>query len=153
MAALDRAGGATQPTIAFVGFMGAGKTRAAKGAGAVLGEQVVDVDAEIERELGAPPHEVFARDGEAAFREAEERLALAALAEGGLVALGGGAVESERVRAALGDAFTVWCRISEEAAWARCEGTERPLAQDRDGVRPAVRGAPAALRGGRPTRS
>jgi shikimate kinase/3-dehydroquinate synthase len=131
VAALERAGEAATTAIAFVGFMGAGKTRAAKGAGAVLGEQVVDVDAEIERELGAPPHEVFAREGEAAFRETEERLALAALEQGGLVALGGGAVESARVRAALEDAFTVWCRISEEAAWNRCEGTERPLAQNR----------------------
>lgn len=131
MAALNEKGGA-KPTIAFVGFMGAGKTRAAKGAAAVLGETAIDVDAEIERELGIPPAEVFARDGETAFREVEERIALRALAEGGLVALGGGAVESEAVRAALGDCFTAWCRISEEAAWARCADTERPLAQDRD---------------------
>lgn len=132
MAAVEpAAGGAPQPTIALVGFMGAGKTRAAKGAAAVLGERAVDVDAEIERELGAPAAEVFKREGEARYREAEERLALAALAGGGFVALGGGAVESERVREALSGCFTVWCRISEDAAWARCEGTERPLAQDR----------------------
>ena len=131
MASVD-AGTAPQPTIAFVGFMGAGKTRMARGVAAVLGEQATDLDAEIERELGAPPAEVFARHGEARFREAEERLALGALAGGGLVALGGGAVESERVRAALGRCFVVWCRISEEAAWARCEGEpDRPLAQDR----------------------
>ena len=77
MAALEEAG--PLPTIAFVGFMGAGKTRAAKGAGAVLGEPVLDLDAEIERELGAPPAEVFARDGEERFRETEERLAVEAL--------------------------------------------------------------------------
>jgi shikimate kinase/3-dehydroquinate synthase len=130
MAALDREA-APRPTIAFVGFMGAGKTRAARGAAAVLGEPVIDVDAEIERELGAPPAEVFASAGEARFREVEERLALAALDRGGVVALGGGAVESERIRAALAGCFTAWCRISEEAAWARCEDTDRPLAQDR----------------------
>jgi shikimate kinase/3-dehydroquinate synthase len=133
MAAVEpAAGGAPKPTIAFVGFMGAGKTRAAKGAAAVLGEPVVDVDAEVERELGAPAAEVFERDGEAAFREAERRVTLAALDRGGLVALGGGAVESEPVRAALENCFTVWCRIGEDSAWARAEGTERPLAQDRD---------------------
>jgi shikimate kinase/3-dehydroquinate synthase len=112
--------------------MGAGKTRAAKGAAAVLGERAVDLDSEIEAELGAIAADVFERDGESRFREAEERLALEALAGGGIVALGGGAVESERIRAALADCFTVWCRISEEAAWARCEGTPRPLAKDRD---------------------
>ena len=124
--------GSRTPTIAFIGFMGAGKTRAAKGAAAVLGTEAVDVDAEIERELGKPVAEIFASEGEARFREAEERLAVHALKGGGLVSLGGGAVESAQVRDALADAFVVWCRISEEAAWIRCEGTERPLAQDRD---------------------
>jgi shikimate kinase/3-dehydroquinate synthase len=132
MAALDAEGRAPKPTIAFVGFMGAGKTRAAKGAAAVLGERAVDVDREVERELGAPPAEVFDRDGEARFREVEERLALEALAAGGLVALGGGAVESARVREALESCFTVWCRIAEESAWERCaDDPDRPLARDR----------------------
>ena len=123
--------GSRTPTIAFIGFMGAGKTRAAKGAAAVLGVAATDVDSEVERELGKPVAEIFATDGEARFREAEERLALEALERGGLVSLGGGAVESARVREALGDAFVAWCRVSEETAWARCEGTERPLAKDR----------------------
>ena len=126
------AGSSPKPTIAFIGFMGAGKTRAAKGAAAVLGERATDVDAQIELEFGKPVAEVFASEGEARFREVEERLALEALGAGGLVSLGGGAVESERVREALAGCFTVWCRISEDAAWRRCEGTERPLAQDRD---------------------
>jgi shikimate kinase/3-dehydroquinate synthase len=129
MAALEA--GLETPTIAFVGFMGAGKTRAAKGAAAVLGAEAADVDSEIERELGKPVAEIFSSDGEARFREAEERLALAALDRGGLVSLGGGAVESHKVREALASCFVVWCRISEEAAWIRCQGTERPLAQDR----------------------
>lgn len=121
------------PTIALVGFMGAGKTRAARGAAAVLGEPFTDADAEVERELGAPPVEVFAERGERVFREAEERIALGLLERGGFVALGGGAIESPRVRAALEGpgCFTVWCRIAEPAAWERCEGTDRPLARDR----------------------
>jgi shikimate kinase / 3-dehydroquinate synthase len=121
------------PTIAFVGFMGAGKTRAAKGAAAVLGTEAVDVDHEVQRELGKPLAEIFAAEGEARFREVEERLALEALSRGGLVSLGGGAVESQRVRDALADCFVVWCRISEERAWARCEDSDRPLAQERAG--------------------
>lgn len=118
-------------TIAFIGFMGAGKTRAANGAADVLGIDAVDIDEEIERELGKPIAEIFASEGETRFREAEERHALTALAGGGLVSLGGGAVESERVRDALGNCFVVWCRITEEAAWKRCSGTDRPLARDR----------------------
>lgn len=131
MAPLNPGGNGPLPTIALVGFMGAGKTRAGRGAATVLGEPFADLDAEIERDLGAPPAELFSHDGEAAFRAAEERLALQLLDRGGVVALGGGAVESERVRGALRSCFTVWCRISEPAAWERCEGTDRPLARDR----------------------
>jgi len=123
--------GAPRPTIAFVGFMGAGKTRAATGAAAVLGERAVDSDRELKRAFGVAPAKVFEREGETRFREVEERLVLESLASGGLVSLGGGAVESERIRDALAGCFTVWCRISEEVAWARCRDTSRPLAQDR----------------------
>ena len=84
------------------------------------------------RELGAPIPEIFEREGEARFREVEERLTLEALERGGLVSLGGGAVESARVREALGKAFTVWCRITEDAAWERASRGDRPLATDRD---------------------
>jgi len=123
------------PAIAFVGFMGAGKTTLAQRAGRVLGIDVADTDALIEREAGQPIAAIFAERGEAAFRELEERVALEALERGGAVALGGGAVESERLRAALRERLTVWCRISEDLAWARCAGSERPLARDRDGFR------------------
>lgn len=123
-----------QPTIAFVGFMGAGKTRAAKGAAAVLGEAVSDVDSEIERERGVAIAELFAREGEDKFRAIEERATLAALERGGLVALGGGAVESATVREALAGCFTVWCRASVDVAWQRSsKDQERPLARDRAG--------------------
>jgi shikimate kinase/3-dehydroquinate synthase len=130
MASVDK--GSSVKTIAFIGFMGAGKTRAAKGAAAEMGVDATDVDAEVEREFGKPVAEIFATDGEARFREAEERLALEALGRGGLVSLGGGAVESPKVREVLRSLFVVWCRISEDAAWIRCQDTERPLAQDRN---------------------
>ena len=131
MASLD--GSAPTPTIAFVGFMGAGKTRAAKGAADGLSASgprtsTPRSSASWERRYA----EIFEREGEARFREVEERLTLEALERGGLVSLGGGAVESARVREALGKAFTVWCRISEDAAWERASRSDRPLAIDRD---------------------
>ena len=101
----EPASGVPKPTIAFVGFMGAGKTRAAKGASAVLGEGATDVDAEIERELGAPAAEVFERDGEAKFREAEERLTLEAL--GKLVTLYEHAVFTQGIVWGI-DSFDQW---------------------------------------------
>src|SRR4029079_9806195 len=87
----------------FIGFMGAGKSRAAREAAAALGVSAADADALLEAELGAPISAVFERDGEAAFRAAEQELAgtLLETADGGVIALGGGALGSGRVRAAL----------------------------------------------------
>jgi len=119
-------------SIAFVGFMGAGKTTAAQATGEVLGESVVDADEEIERVLGEPIAAFFAREGEAAFRERERELTLELLGRGGVVSFGGGAVESEPIREALASHITAWCRVDEEVAWKRSQDTGRPLAADRD---------------------
>ena len=118
--------------IAFVGFMGAGKSDAARAAAERLGEPAVDADDEIERELGAPIASFFEREGEAAFREREQTLALELLARGGVVSLGGGAVESPPVREALRRHVAVWCRVDERVAWERATATDRPLAVDRE---------------------
>ena len=127
-----------EPTsIVFIGFMGAGKSSAARAAARVLGADYVDTDDLIAAEIpGGSIAGFFREDGEARFRELEERIVLEALERpGAVVALGGGAVESERVRAALAGHVTAWCRVEEEVAWERSSGTDRPLARDRDGFR------------------
>jgi len=118
--------------IVFVGFMGAGKSEATRATADALGEEAVDADEEIERELGEPIASYFEREGEAAFRDHEERLALELVERGGVVSLGGGAVESERVRDALRRHVVAWCRVDEDVAWERSRDTGRPLAVDRD---------------------
>jgi shikimate kinase/3-dehydroquinate synthase len=121
--------------IVFIGFMGAGKSAAARGTAGALGTEPVDTDDLVTSEVGGSIEAFFREHGEEAFREVEERVVLAALERGGVVALGGGAVESERVRQALDDHVTVWCRVEEDVAWDRCRGSDRPLARDRDGFR------------------
>jgi shikimate kinase/3-dehydroquinate synthase len=121
-----------QTAIALVGFMAAGKTRAAKAVAARLGEEPLDTDLLIGDRLGEPIESYFEREGEAAFRALEEEAVLEALERGGVVALGGGAVGSDRVREALRDHVTVWCRVSEEESWERSRGSGRPLAADRE---------------------
>jgi shikimate kinase/3-dehydroquinate synthase len=118
--------------IAVVGFMAAGKTRAARAIAAELDEPVLDTDLIIAERIGEPIADFFAREGEGRFREIEEATVLEALGRGGVVALGGGAVGSERVREALGSAVTVWCRVREEVAWTRAKESGRPLATDRE---------------------
>ncbi|MBL9211748.1 MAG: shikimate kinase [Opitutaceae bacterium] len=77
----------------LVGFMGTGKTTVGRAVGQKLGFQVLDSDHEIERQQGKSIPEIFAQDGEPAFRAMER-----AFIEGGhpaertLVACGGGLV-------------------------------------------------------------
>jgi shikimate kinase/3-dehydroquinate synthase len=118
--------------LAFVGFMGAGKTAAARAAAAELGTEAVDADELIERELGDSIAAFFEREGEAAFREREEQVVLGLLARGGVVSLGGGAVTSPRVREELRHHVAAWCRVEPDVAWERSAGSDRPLARDRD---------------------
>jgi len=129
--------GADRPgrgALVCIGFMGAGKSTAARSAAAALGIEAIDVDSVIEQRLGKPIHEVFAQDGEAAFRAAEERITLELLADPstGVLALGGGAVGHASVREALADHLVVWVDIALDDAWERCGGSSRPLARDRE---------------------
>jgi shikimate kinase/3-dehydroquinate synthase len=119
--------------LVFIGFMGSGKTTAAEAAAAALATHAIDADTEVERALGKPIARVFAGEGEGAFRAAEEEVTLRLLDEAGdaVLSLGGGAIASARVRAALSDKVVVWMDAGPDEAWARVEGSDRPLAQDR----------------------
>ena len=119
--------------LVIVGFMGAGKSTAAAAAARALGLAAVDLDAELERRLGKPIAQVFDEQGESAFRAAEEAAALELLNDpgGGVIALGGGTVGHERVRAALAGHLVLWLDVDVDTAWARAQGPERPLARDR----------------------
>jgi shikimate kinase/3-dehydroquinate synthase len=123
---------APNPAIVFIGFMGAGKSTALESVPDALGE-VIDIDQAIGHQVGMSVADYFKTKGEAAFREAEESLTLSALesAEGGAIALGGGAVESPRVREALRTHIVVWLDVSAGTAWERVASSDRPLAQDR----------------------
>jgi shikimate kinase / 3-dehydroquinate synthase len=118
--------------LVLVGFMGAGKSTGARALAAALGAEALDTDRELERRLGEPIESFFDRAGEQAFREREEEVVLELLerAGPGVVALGGGAVQSERVRDALGSHTVVHLEVEPEDAWRRASGKGRPLARD-----------------------
>jgi shikimate kinase/3-dehydroquinate synthase len=129
---------ATEPAdgdaLVFVGFMGAGKSSAARTVAAELGVQPLDSDRELEGELGEPLESFFDREGEAAFRAREQELVLRLLERpvSPVLALGGGAVGSEAVREALGRHTVVHLEVEPDAAWRRASGKGRPLARERD---------------------
>jgi shikimate kinase/3-dehydroquinate synthase len=119
--------------VALVVFMGAGKSTLGAQAAARVGRELVDVDELIAADYGGSVGELFAREGEPRFRELEEEWAVTLLeaTEPSVIALGGGAIESERTRAALrANAITVWLDVPVDEAWKRVRGGDRPLAQD-----------------------
>jgi len=121
-------------SLVFVGFMGAGKSTAGALAADALGEPGLDTDQLLERELGETVESFFDREGEGTFRAREEELVLRVLArpDAGVVALGGGALGSQRVRSALGEHLVVWLDVEAEEAWRRVAQGTRPLARDRE---------------------
>jgi shikimate kinase/3-dehydroquinate synthase len=118
-----------------IGFMGAGKTTLGARLADARGVSFLDTDALAVERLGRPIADVFATDGEAAFRAAEEAVVLEALDrdEDAVVSLGGGSVLSERVRAALAGHTVVALDVPLDLAWERAAGADRPLAADREG--------------------
>lgn len=127
------AGKGPAPALVLIGFMGAGKTTGGRMFASALRTRMVDCDKRVERELGTTVADYFAKHGEAAFREVEERVALELLerADGGVISLGGGTLQSERVRAALDRHIVVLLHVSLATAWRRAKRSDRPLARDK----------------------
>lgn len=80
--------------IFFIGFLGAGKSTLARNLGRMFHRGYIDTDRLVERLVCKSVNDIFAQDGEEAFRLGEER-ALRHLAERKslLVSCGGGIVE------------------------------------------------------------
>jgi len=120
--------------ILLVGMMGAGKTTTGMLVARRLGWGYRDSDADVESKTGLTVPELFARDGEAAFRRAEAEVLAAACAEGApsVVSVAGGAVLSPDNRRLIEASGTVvWLRARPETLAARVgDGAGRPLLGD-----------------------
>lgn len=122
-------------SVFMIGFMGAGKSTVGRLVAGSLGIPYLDLDAEIEKRLGATVGQIFDRRGEGAFRDAErEELARAAHGPDAVVSCGGGVVLDERNRAVLSGAGpVVYLHVTPEVALARVKGSpDRPLLRDPD---------------------
>ena len=120
--------------LVLTGYMGAGKTAVGRRVATRLERAFTDAARVIERRAGMAIPEIFSRRGEVLFRRTEEAVIRDVLeGDPGVLALGGGALESARTRGLVGRvADVVWLRASVEVAWARVEGSDRPLAADRE---------------------
>lgn len=118
--------GQTARAIVFVGPMGAGKSSLGRRVARALELPFTDTDSAIVRAHG-PIAELFAREGEARFREIEREAVRTALEGGGVVALGGGAVLSSETRERLRAHRVVLLTVDETAIAQRIRGQKRPL--------------------------
>ena len=126
--------------IVLTGFMGSGKSTVGPLVAARLGWRFVDADDVIEAEAGMPIAEIFTRHGEPDFRERERAtIARMTTADNLVLALGGGAIETEGVRTVLsgGDGtLLVHLEVQLATTLARCGGTEgmRPVLADQSNL-------------------
>jgi shikimate kinase len=94
--------------ISLIGYRGTGKTTVARILARELGWLAVDADEELERRAGRTIAEIFATDGEAAFRDLEEHVVAQLCERSGVVlSLGGGAVLRALSRKRMVDAGPV----------------------------------------------
>lgn len=133
-------------SIVLVGPMGAGKSSIGRRVAKALGVRFIDTDSAIVREHGAISA-IFDAHGEPHFRALERAAVHDALARGGVVALGGGAVlhpdtevelQGHDVVLLLVDASTVASRIRDDSRpllrgasavedWERIFNERRPV--------------------------
>jgi shikimate kinase len=115
--------------IVLVGFMGAGKTTVGQLLSERLGLPFADSDVIIEQRSGRSIPQIFAEDGEPAFRALEHQV-IAGLLDGPalVLALGGGAAEHPGTRERLAAAEVVYLQVGYQQAMHRVGGDPgRPL--------------------------
>ncbi len=121
-------------TIVLIGFMGCGKTRLGQYAARVLGMEFADTDSLIEQEAGMSISQIFAKQGEEAFRKWEtEVLGRSCRQRGRILATGGGIVKNPQNVEMLHamDVSVVWLVADAEQIYRRLR---------RDNTRPLLAG-------------
>jgi len=122
-------------TIALVGLMGAGKSSIGRRLAQCLALPFTDADTEIEIAAGFSIEEIFAREGEAAFRSGERRV-IARLLDSPIqvLATGGGAFMDAETRTLIRQrAISIWLKADLDVLMARvARRTNRPLLKGGD---------------------
>ncbi len=119
--------------LVLVGMMGAGKTTVGRELAARLGWTFLDSDEMVEAATGSTVPELFAEQGEPAFRAEETRVLAEALASGRpvVVSAAGGVVLAAENRALLATETVAWLRADPRTLADRVgAGAGRPLLDD-----------------------
>jgi shikimate kinase len=126
----------------LTGFMGSGKSSVGTIVAERLGCRFIDLDAEIVAAAGCSINEIFARDGEQAFRalEGSQLEQILSAGEGSVLATGGGAVVSAQNRALMRSrGVIINLKVTLEQVLARLrECSDRPLLAGEDAAKRAT---------------
>jgi XRE family aerobic/anaerobic benzoate catabolism transcriptional regulator len=125
--------------VALIGLRGAGKSTLGLLLANKLGVPFIELDREIEREVGAPLGEIFDLYGQAAYRRAEKRALEAVIDrhERAVIATGGSLVsEPATFDFLLSACFTVWLKARPEEHMSRvfAQGDMRPMAASEEAM-------------------
>ncbi len=121
--------------IILCGFMGCGKSTVGKALAAATDNTFVDMDSYIEETAGMTVSDIFATEGEAAFRTREHAACVTLGQQDNLIiATGGGAVlREDNVAALRNGGHIVWLTVTPETVLNRLKNdTTRPLLQRDD---------------------
>ncbi|TWT39762.1 shikimate kinase [Blastopirellula retiformator] len=117
--------------LALVGFRGVGKSHVARLLAERLDWPAIDADVELQRRAQRTIAEIFAADGEQAFRDLETDLLLDLTQhDRQILALGGGAILRPENRQAIRErCFTVWLTADAETIFSRISADDATAAQ------------------------
>jgi len=137
-AALPQPAPAALRRIVLTGFMGAGKSTVGRRLAAELGWEFLDLDALIEQRTGLTTPQIFAAQGEDAFRRIESLALAVALGRHSIVlALGGGTPEmltNQLLLEQTPHTLTIYLHAPLSVLTGRChsDAVERPLLARQD---------------------
>jgi len=116
--------------ITLCGMMGAGKTSIGRILANKLEYDFIDVDKIIEIEAKKTIKKIFEEDGEAYFRDQEERITLKSLnIKKTIISLGGGAIINKNIRnSIIKNSFNIYLKVDIDILVKRLEKSKiRPL--------------------------
>ena len=124
---------ARRARVAVIGLRGAGKSTLGERLARETGQPFIELDREIEREVGLPLSELFSLYGQAGYRRFERRgleRAIEAYPQAVLSVGGGIVAEPATFELLLKHCFTVWVRATPEEHMQRvmAQGDLRPMA-------------------------
>lgn len=114
------------PVVVIIGAPASGKSRVSRALAELLSVNLIDTDAEIEKQYGPIP-EIFSTQGENYFREREREIVQDALSQNAIVSLGGGAVLNNDTQQELLSLPVVQMTVTSDVAQQRISNNKRPL--------------------------